>query len=241
VLQKILNKTITLCQIKGIDFKIHWSFIIVIVLVLFVGSDQYLNTGGTRQFFITFAILFFSVLIHELGHAITAKYLGVKPKDIIISALGGLARIESLKDKPEKEVLISSAGPIMNLILFLGSLFYVLVISKENIQISELNTFIYTDYFSIGYKIGFINLLFFILNLIPAFPMDGGRILRALLSIRLGNYKATKIASVIGRLVALFFFVVGAIYRIPGLIAVSALVYIMAAREAIVDLSVTDQ
>jgi len=241
VLQKILNKTITLCQIKGIDFKIHWSFIIVIILVLFVGSDQYLNKGGSRQFFITFIILFFSVFIHELGHAITAKYLGVKPKDIIISALGGLARIESLKDKPEKEVLISSAGPIMNLILFLSSLFYVLVISKENIQISELNTFIYTEYFSIVYKIGFINLLFFILNLIPAFPMDGGRILRALLSIRLGNHKATKIASIIGRLVALFFFVVGAIYRIPGLIAVSALVYIMAAREAIIDLNDTAQ
>jgi len=208
----------------------------VVILVIYIGNNQNLNESGTRHFFIAFLILFFSVFIHELGHSITAKYLNIKPKDIIISALGGLARIESLKDKPEKEVLISMAGPFMNLILFLGSLIYVLLITKEAIQISELNTFIYTDFFSIGYKIGLINLLFFTLNLVPAFPMDGGRILRAILSIKYGNSKATKIASIIGRLIALFFFILGAIYRFPGLIVISALIYILAAREALLDL-----
>lgn len=236
MVKKILNKTFTIGQIKGIDFKIHWSFVFVVFLVIIIGQDKYLNSGGRTQFFITFTILFFSVILHELGHVIAAKYLNVIPKDIIISALGGIARIESLKDKPKKEVLISSAGPLMNLILFLASLLYVLLISKEFIQISELNTFIYTDYFSIVYKIGFINLLFFILNLIPAFPMDGGRVLRALLSIKFGNIKATKIASHVGRIVALIFFIIGAIYRVPGLIAVSSLVYIMAAREAFIDI-----
>lgn len=236
MIKKLLNLTFTLGKIKDIDIKIHWSFIAVIFLVITIGQDQYLNSGGKVQFYITFAILFFSVVLHELGHAITAKYLDVKPKDVIISAVGGIARIESLKDKPAKEVLISSAGPVMNLIIFLVSLLYVLVITKEYIQISELNTFIYTDYFSVAYKIGFINLLFFALNLIPAFPMDGGRILRALLALRIGNKKATKIAANVGRIVALIFFVTGAIYRIPGLVAVSTLVYIMAAREAFVDL-----
>ena len=231
MLKSLLYKSFSIGKIKGIEFKIHWSFIFLIFLCGVLIYNQNLDNRASIQFILLFVTLFLSVFLHEFGHAITAKYLNVKPKDVIISALGGLARIESLKDYPKKEILIASAGPFVNFIIFIISLIYILTCTEEYIQIGEVNTFLFTDYFSIAYKIGLINLLLFGLNLIPAFPMDGGRILRAFLSLKYKSPVATKIACTISRIIALGFFILGAYTRNYSLLLISALVYLMAVRE----------
>lgn len=238
MLSNYIYKSFLLGKVKGIEFRIHWSFIALLLASIYFIILENKSTGA-HLFIEIFSILFISVVIHELGHALSAKYLEIKPKDIIISALGGLARIESLKDKPKKEIIIAFSGPLANLIIFLFALLYVLFFTKEFIQISSIDTLLYTDYFSIAYKIGIVNFSLFSLNLIPAFPMDGGRILRGLLSLKLGSQKGTTIASLIGRMIALIFFILGVIFHQYGLIAISSLVYLMAARESYVDLNQT--
>ncbi|MBT8231579.1 MAG: hypothetical protein HKO66_00110 [Saprospiraceae bacterium] len=175
-----------------------------------------------------------SVLLHEFGHAIVAKKLGIIPKDIIISALGGLSRLNTMKEHPRKEIIIAFAGPFLNLVIAIIAFLYVIIFTDQYFQISSLDTFLFTDYFGIPFKIAAINLILFLFNLVPAFPMDGGRILRGLFSLKFGYKKATVLASTIGRFIALGFFIIGAINRFYILIFLSGLIYIMAAREGFI-------
>ena len=147
--------------------------------------------------------------MHEFGHALTAKKFGVVTKDVIISPIGGVARLKSIPKNPKQELLIALAGPAVNLGL---AIFFGLIqfFSFDNIlpkgdRINLIDA--PQDY--IAYLL-LINVALIGFNMIPAFPMDGGRVLRALLSMWLKNrLKATKIASIIGQLFAVLFLVVG--------------------------------
>ncbi|MBK8701972.1 MAG: site-2 protease family protein [Saprospiraceae bacterium] len=148
------------------------------------------------------------MVLHEYGHAIAAKFYKVKTKDIILSPIGGVARLENLPEKAGQELVIAISGPAVNLILAL-ILFAILTFTGfdgygDTRQLMQSDSF--QDYAVAGL---WINVMLFSFNLIPAFPMDGGRVLRALLAMKLGKGRATKIAGWIGRVIALVFVMIG--------------------------------
>lgn len=201
----------------GIPVFLHWSFILLFSYGLYLIFSE---KPGLDQIFwtILFSIsLFFCVVLHELGHALTAKKFNITTKDIILSPIGGVARLVKLPEKPIQELMVSAAGPLVNLgIFFILLPFYFLL---DSFTRNELEGFFNPDsnvFFlqSSGFQIYFfgvliLNLILALFNLIPAFPMDGGRILRAALTIKLGRFKATQIATIIGQVLAFAMIVFG--------------------------------
>jgi Zn-dependent protease len=176
-------------------------------------------------------ILFICVLLHEMGHALMAKALDISASDIILSPIGGLARLESMEKYPRKEILIALAGPFVNFLVALVLFIYLYFIAYKSMDFNPYGALDHINTHALLYFIFFINLLLFLLNLVPAFPMDGGRVLRAVLSIRYGPLSATRIASVIGRIMAFIFVIVAVYTRYYALIAISIFVYFMALFE----------
>ncbi|HMS97148.1 MAG TPA: site-2 protease family protein [Saprospiraceae bacterium] len=198
-----MEGTLTIGRFFNIPLKIHWSFILLLAYVLFnvIANDSLVFLGYV-------GFLFLCVVLHEYGHAIAARKYGVKTKDIILSPIGGVARLETLPEKPIQELIIAFAGPFVNLLLAIAitvalyaTNFEWVSIEKPGIYQADMH-----DYLIVGL---YINVLLFGFNLIPAFPMDGGRIFRALLSIRFGRAKATRIAGWAGRIIALAFVIYG--------------------------------
>jgi len=184
-----------------------------------------MNSEGISRFFLFTGIIFFCVILHELGHSLTARRYNVRTIDIIISPIGGLARLDRIPQKPVHELLIALAGPAVNLMIA-ACIGLFLLLSNHSF------TLIGTEQFYFNYWANFlpllfrINLVLIIFNLIPAFPMDGGRVLRSLLSMRWNRVLATRWASVVGQSIAIGFFLFGVFHQefILGFIGLFVLV-----------------
>ncbi|MGF1471308.1 MAG: site-2 protease family protein [Rubrobacteraceae bacterium] len=192
----------------GIDVKVHWTFFL---LLAFLAYLSYANTQSVVNALVTMGIvvaLFVCVVLHEYGHSLMAQRLGVEVQDITLLPIGGLARMKSMPERPMDEVKVAIAGPLVNVVLApifvaLAFLFGFNLSTLANIlqaQASIGNVLLY---------LGAINVFLVVFNMIPAFPMDGGRILRGLLATRFGPVRATNIAAAIGQFFALSFFVFG--------------------------------
>jgi Zn-dependent protease/CBS domain-containing protein len=192
----------------GIDVKVHWTFFL---LLAFFGFTAYQNSGSLLSAMVTVGIivaLFVCVLLHEFGHALMAQRLGIETADITLLPIGGLARLKSLPERPWDEVKIAIAGPLVNVVL--APVFFAIALLVggslttppdilEGVQ-SAGQIFVY---------LGYINVALVLFNLIPAFPMDGGRVLRGLLATRLGQVRATDISAAVGQFFAAAFFLLG--------------------------------
>lgn len=191
----------------GIPVKIHFTFALVFLIFAFPNA-------GKQDFWITFLweslfiiLLFTCVVLHEYGHALTARRFGVSTREIVLLPIGGLAMLERLPEKPWQEFLIAIAGPLVNFTIafLLSAYFFFYPIGRLfEAEITEQSNLLSQPEFFIP-ALFFTNLMLGIFNLVPAFPMDGGRILRALLAIRLGRISATRIASVVGQIFSLLF------------------------------------
>ncbi len=195
----------------GIPVQIHWTFTLIFVWVFYVGFGESWNWLSMAWATVFVLALFACVVLHEFGHALTARRFGVNTRDIILSPIGGVARLDRLPDQPMHEFLVAIAGPMVNIAIVVVLSFIPLLASSES-RTEFLNFFtgilypnsnIFTiglspiDYFLFG-LVG-LNGVLAVFNLLPAFPMDGGRVLRALLSLRLGRLKATQVAAYIGQ------------------------------------------
>ena len=217
-----------LATILGIPVQVHWSFSLLLIWVYYEGHSNGLPFGNILVLISLMLALFGCVVLHEFGHALAARYYGVGTRDITLSPIGGIARLNFLPEKPMHEFVVAIAGPVVNVVIAL--ILLLLAPTIEPLAIGAPITI-----FSTGSN--FLPLLFWLnailagFNLLPAFPMDGGRMLRALLTLRLGRYKATMIASVIGRIIAIALFAY-AVYR-PDIVLglISIFVFIMATRE----------
>ena len=214
----------------GIPVKVHWSFGLILLLIAYIIYDEGFNVQeGTALILYVFS-LFFCVILHEYGHALAARRFDVGTEDIILSPIGGLARLHRIPENPRQELVIAIAGPLVNLVIALILVLVILIVGQFDISPQESMTMLV-------HPIGFIqmvlllNVVLFVFNLIPAFPMDGGRILRAGLSLKLDRLKATRIASITGRLISIVFMVVGVYYSHYALIFIGLFVYIMAFKE----------
>jgi len=192
---------------------VHWSFSLLIFFLLYYGWYTQMDSSSFLIFLFLFFALFVSVIFHEYGHALTAKYFGVKTKDIILLPIGGLARLENLPKKPLHEFVVAAAGPAINLViaLILGIVLWLEYHGEIGRIFSTRGTLILRWHRVIP-MLFVLNLSLAIMNLIPAFPLDGGRMLRAVLAIKLGRLKATKIASYLGQALSVILIGYG-IYR----------------------------
>jgi Zn-dependent protease len=195
-----------------IPVRIHWSFSLLIFFVVYVGKTRdasWLNIGLFGLFVLA---LFFCVLLHEFGHALSAQYFGVSTRDITLLPIGGMARLDKLPENPIHEFIVAIAGPAVNLMLFvlLSIILYFgyhLSFNVNDLLHFETNRIILDPTAGFLASLLHANLILAVFNMIPAFPLDGGRVLRALLSIPFGRSKATAWAVFLGQTVAIAFFI----------------------------------
>jgi Zn-dependent protease len=195
--------SINLFRVRGIVISIHATFALLLAYFCWEGW----NDGGLIGVALsvaTFGIIFTSVLLHELGHSFTAMRFGVGVRGILLMPIGGMAQFDRIPRKPSEELLITAAGPAVN--------FAIVVVMRLFVGLPDgwdqsLGASPATDFCRI---VLWGNFWLGIFNLYPAFPMDGGRILRALLAYRLPYMQATRWAVMIGRVFA----VIGIAYSI---------------------------
>ena len=171
-------------------------------------------------------LVFACIVLHEFGHILMARLFGIKTRDVTLFPIGGVANIERMPDKPYQELLVALAGPLVNLCIFLA---VTLALSQNlrDLDIEKIND----SATSLALRIAVANLILMIFNLLPAFPMDGGRALRALLAMWIAKSKATKIAATIGQGLALLMGFIG-FFGNPTLILIAAFIFMAAGSEA---------
>lgn len=204
-----MHTSIRIATIWGIPIRLHWTFVLVLGWLVYLGIPDWQYFRGQRAvwMFVSVFAVFLCILLHELGHAFMAKRYGVQTLQIMLSPIGGQAILERMPKQPRKELLVALAGPIVNLLLAIGALPFLYWIPAEKLaRLPQFfsnpygNTFLRLDLderFIIGFVL--LNFLVALFNLIPAFPLDGGRILRALLSMRMNKLGATRIATFLGQ------------------------------------------
>jgi Zn-dependent protease len=221
-------------RIAGIDLYVHATFPLLFVWIAVTA----LRAGATVTsvlFTIGLTLAVFAIVVlHECGHALTARHFGIQTRDITLLPIGGIARLERMPREPRQELLIALAGPAVNLVL--AALLYVALLALGGAgRLTEIATGVtrITPAAVLAQLLA-INIWLAVFNLIPAFPMDGGRALRALLAMRSRDYvKATAAAAQIGRAFALLFALLG-IFVIgnPTLALIAVFVWIAATTEA---------
>jgi Zn-dependent protease/predicted transcriptional regulator len=224
---KITKKSLLLGKVAGIDLYIHWTFGLLIVGL----PAFYLLTGYTGSetifVFVLVMTIFVCVVLHELGHALVARRFDVPTRDITLYPIGGIARLQRMPTEPMKEFWIAIAGPAVNVAIALGLIPVVIVFggfpSMESMVLE-------TDAHFLPKLLG-INIVLVAFNLLPAFPMDGGRVLRALLATRMNYLRATHIASRTGQVMAIFFGLFGFLFFNPILMFIALFVYLGAQQE----------
>ena len=222
-----MKRSLSFPKIAGIEINIHWTFLLLILWTIYNNLRAGLDTTQVTWSVIFVLSLFVCVTLHELSHALSAKRYGINTKDITLYPIGGVARLEKMPEKPKQELIVALAGPVVNVII---ALLLAPLIVQSNFETSESGNALIIGANNFLPMLGMLNITLAVFNLIPAFPMDGGRVLRALLAMKLGRVKATKIAAGIGKLLAFGFIVMG-FYSNPFLIFIGLFVILGANAE----------
>ncbi|TMP99973.1 MAG: site-2 protease family protein, partial [Verrucomicrobia bacterium] len=218
--------SLKLGSFAGIRVYLHWTFVLLLGWILFSHLGQG-HDWAEAWLGVGFIIaLFGCVLLHEFGHALTAKHYGIGTRDITLLPIGGIARLERLPENPRHELWVTLAGPAVNVVIA-GVLFAVLYFLYPGNKFSQAN--LLEGNFLV--RLMWVNVFLGAFHLLPAFPMDGGRVLRALLSMRLGRARATRLAASIGQGMAILFGIAG-FFGNPMLIFIAIFVYLGAEAEA---------
>jgi Zn-dependent protease/predicted transcriptional regulator len=217
--------SIKLFEVGGTAVRVHPTFFL---LLAWIGALHWIE-GGPQQALtgiIFVVVLFACVVLHEFGHILMARRFGIRTPDVTLLPIGGVAAMERIPEKPSEEILVAVAGPAVNLIiasiliLFLGDSLDL----ERFARVEEAKP-------SFLAQVAVANLVLFVFNLIPAFPMDGGRVLRALLALRFGHTQATRIAATFGQGLAILFGVLGLMGN-PFLILIALFIFLAASGEA---------
>jgi len=213
-----------IAEIQGISINIHITFLL---LILIFG----------KWFFFILAVFFF-VTMHELAHSLVAKKLGIGVKEITLLPIGGVASMVKMPEKPYQEFLISLAGPLFNIAVVIIFYFPVKFFVGAETFTASFKSFFggYLPLYDIRFMVAqvyWVNLILAAFNLLPAFPMDGGRILRSLLVKRFGFEQATKIAVNFGHIFALLFGYIGLVNGRIILLIIAVFIYMAASSEEV--------
>ncbi|TCK23828.1 Zn-dependent protease [Ancylobacter aquaticus] len=217
--------SLTVGYVYGTAVRIHVTFLLFLVWI-WVAYYQRGGAGAAWEGVAFVALLFLCVLLHEFGHIFAARRYGVKTPEVTLWPFGGIARLERIPEKPSEELVVALAGPAVNvaiaavLLVFLGG-----NVGMEHIEAIE------NPQVSLLAKLAAANIFLVVFNLIPAFPMDGGRVLRALLAMKMSHAQATQMAASIGQGLAIGLGVLG-IFGNPMLIIIAVFVFLAASGEA---------
>src|SRR5512143_181178 len=212
----------------GIAVNVHATFVLLLGWIALTHWMQYQSLIPTLTGVAFILSLFLCVVLHEYGHALTARTFGVATKDFTLLPIGGLARLERIPDKPNQELWVALAGPAVNVVIAaLLAAYLSLTGHFQPVQQIGLTHGMFLE------RVMFANLFLVGFNMIPAFPMHGGRVLRALLAKRMEYARATRIAASVGQGLAFVFGFLG-LFTNPFLVFIAFFVWIGAAQEAAV-------
>ena len=211
----------------GIKVTVHWTFFILIAYIIYINIKNGSSFAEMSESVLFVLTIFGCVILHELGHSLAAKRYGILTRGITLLPIGGVASLTKIPEEPQKELFVAIAGPLINLSIALILLFILLL---GGFDFSLLFSFQYLNRAAFLPALLIVNLMLFIFNLVPAFPMDGGRLLRAGLGFRFSRLQATRVAARIGQLFAIFFAIWG-LFNNPFLILIAVFVFIGAQAE----------
>jgi Zn-dependent protease/predicted transcriptional regulator len=218
--------SLKIARLSGIDVYLHFTFLL---LIAWIGL-AYWQLEGSLQAVIAgvgfILALFACVVLHELGHALTARKFGIRTRSIVLLPIGGIASIEKTPEDPRQEILIALAGPAVS--FGIAALLWLVLSASSGIGTATPPSLSEGSFLQ---RLMLVNLLLGAFNLLPAFPMDGGRVFRAVLSLRLGPLRATRIAAVVAQAAAILLALIGMRYNL-FLVLIAIFIWIGATTEA---------
>jgi Zn-dependent protease/CBS domain-containing protein len=217
--------SIRLFDVAGTAVRIHMTFFL---LLAWIAAVEWTRGGPVQALdgVLFIAVLFLCVVLHEFGHIAAARRYGIKTPDITLLPIGGVASLERMPEKPAQEILVALAGPVVNLVI---AVLLVLVLGAR-FDLTQLAQLEQAQSTFVG-RVAAANVALLVFNLIPAFPMDGGRVLRALLAVPLGYTRATRVAATIGQGLAILFAFLG-LFGNPLLVLIAVFIFLAASGEA---------
>jgi Zn-dependent protease/CBS domain-containing protein len=213
-------------RLFGSEIRVHITFLL---LLAWIGVSHYQH-GGTAaavQGIAFILALFACVVAHEFGHALAARRYGIRTPDITLLPIGGLARLERMPEQPRQEIIVALAGPAVNVVIAA----VLMLVMRTHVELAALQR-LDSPALDFMVRLASVNVFLVVFNLIPAFPMDGGRVLRAVLSYWFPRPRATNIAARIGQALAFGFGFFGLVGGNPLLIFIAIFVYLAATAEA---------
>lgn len=222
-----MRYSLSLGRVAGIQIFVHWTFIILIGWIVYINLQQGMGMVDIIWSVLFILTLFACVTAHELGHALAAKRYNIKTRNITLLPIGGLAQLESIPEKPKEELVVALAGPAVNIIIA-AILFPFIKLGSGVMEEMDLTRLSHQNFL---FSLMVVNIWLAVFNLIPAFPMDGGRVFRAVLSFKFERHVATRIAASVGQLLAVGFVFIGFFYN-PFLIFIGVFIFLGAQAEA---------
>lgn len=221
--QRPISGTVAMARVFGVPVRLHFTFLLLLVFLVINGVGEKQSGWATAIYIVA---LFASVLLHEIGHTLVARRYGIRTLEIVMFPIGGVSRPERLP-KGREELWISLAGPLVNALIS-AALFAWVAVQGSFVKIELLKE---PSNANLAERIALGNLLLFLFNLLPAYPMDGGRILRAALALRRPELEATQIAAKAGRRLAVAIILFGLLWGNFMLVFVGAFIYLGAWQE----------
>ncbi|MEF8816713.1 MAG: site-2 protease family protein [Salinibacter sp.] len=222
-----MKRSLRVGSVAGIGIFLHWTFLLLIAAIFAYYYVQSQSLGAALSGMGLILGVFLCVILHELGHALTARRFGVPTRSITLYPIGGLARLERIPSEPMKEFWIAIGGPAVNVVIAIGLAFILLLtggtLAPEALQAPGSHALA---------SLMWINAVLAMFNMLPAFPMDGGRVLRALLALRWDYAQATQTAANVGQAMAVLFGLVGIMTWNPVLLFIALFVYVGAQQES---------
>lgn len=219
-------------RIFGVDLYMHATFLLLLAWVAYAFYSQRHLVADAVMGLVFIALLFSIVVLHELGHVLTARQFGIQTRDITLLPIGGVARLERMPREPYQELLVALAGPAVNVVLAVILFVVVMLTNGPAGLLPRENQGLFSVEGSMVTKLLLVNVSLAVFNMVPAFPMDGGRVLRAFLAMNMDYVRATQIAASIGQFVALALGFYGLLAHNPLLIFIALFVWMGAAQEA---------
>jgi len=228
----ISNKSLNIGTYAGIPVKIHWTFGFLLLFVAYTAYDNQMSIKASLIFMLYVLILFLCVTLHEYGHALMGRKFGIQTSDILLTPIGGIARMGQMTKNPKHEFLIALAGPFVNVIIaIILAIFIYFQLDAQYLPQNEALEDVFNNFPELLRMVFLMNIVLFLFNLIPAYPMDGGRVLRSIIAMVTNFEKATIYATWIGMILATIFAGLAIYWAHPTLGFIAIFVFFMANKE----------
>ncbi len=213
-----------LFDVAGTAVRVHFTFFL---LLAWIGEAHWTRGGPAEAIdgIVFILLLFLCVVLHEFGHIVAARRYGIRTPDVTLLPIGGVASLERMPEKPSQEIIVALAGPAVNLVIAV----LLMVVLGARFDFTQMAQLEQAQTTLMG-RVAAANVALLVFNLIPAFPMDGGRVLRAVLATGLGYTRATRVAA-IGQGLAVVLAIVGLMGN-PLLVLIAVFIFLAASGEA---------